>query len=169
MGHRDGGELVALKGVSTNVDEGFGSGIITAEARIGKCTIVNALDLTRLADGHIGQPAATVEGEIRNLHNAVGEHDVRKVLTAVERALVDSLEVVVLCKGDGLQIVTHGEGVVVDGHHAGRDVHFGDVIGVVERTVTEGQNIRIVKELDLGQFTVLECTEADDLDPLGYR
>ena len=168
IGNRNGRESVTHKGVGANVNEGLGGSVIPAEARVSKGVVVNALELGSLTDGNIRQLTATIEGKVGDLYNAVGEHDVRKILTAVERALIDTLEVVVLGKGHLLEIIAHGKGVVVYSHHAGGNMHFGDAIGVIERAVTKGQNIRIVKELDLGELAVLKGTEADNLNTLGY-
>ena len=169
IGNGDGGKLVAHKGVRADVNEGLGGGVISAEACVSKGVIVNPLDPARLTNGDLGQLSATVEGEFGDLHDAVGEQDVGQIRTAVERALVDALEVIVLREGNGLETVAHGEGIVVDGHHAGGNMHLCDAVGVVECAVAEGQNIRAFQELDLGELTVLKGTEADDLDPLGHR
>ena len=168
IGYSHRGKPVAHECIRSDVDQRFGCSVITAEARIGKGVIVNTLDLARFGHGYLGQLPTTVEGEIRDFHDAVGQHDVGQILTAVERTLVHALEIVVFGKDHLLEIIAHSKGIVVDRHHAGGNVHCGDTISIVERAVTEGQDIGIVKELDLRQLTVLKGAEADDLDTFRY-
>ena len=167
IGNGGRGDPVAHKGVCADVDEGIRSRKITADTRISKGVIVNALDAARVRHGDGGKLTAAVEGKIRDLHHGVGEHDVRKALTTVECTLVYTANQVLLGKDHRRQVITHGKGIVVNGDHAGRNTDLGNGIRIIESTVAKGQNIGVIEESDLRKTAILKGTEANDLNPCG--
>ncbi len=93
VGIRDGhlDKCRAEEGVIVDVDDAFWHGQL-GHARVGKGVGIKALDFACLGNGQLFQIGATVEGVIRNFHNAVRHRDVREIDTPIERALVNALE-----------------------------------------------------------------------------
>ena len=163
IGHGDGRELVAHKGVCTDVDERFGRGEVTFKASVGKGVVINALNGAGLRNGQFVNLFTSVECEIGDLYDCIGQSDIIKAGTSVECALIDAAQLVILCKGDLCQIFAGCKGIVVDGDHACGHVHLGDG-RAIECAITEGKDIGICKEVDLCQLAFLKRTKADDLD-----
>ena len=153
------------KGIIANVVERLGDRQL-ADSRVGKGIIVDTLHLARLADRKLIQRDTAVEGKIRDLCDRIGNRDVGKALAPVEGTLIYAAKLIALGKGNRRQILAVGKGIVVDGHHARGHVNLSNG-RAIECAVSEGKNIGISQEADLGHSAILKGAKSDHLNACG--
>ena len=112
--HGQFSDLSTKECVVTDVNQGFGRGKLTRNAGIGKRIGVDALDNTAFADWNTVNLGATVEREVGNFYDGIGNRDVFKANITTECALINTLELVILCEVYSLQILAVCKGIVVD-------------------------------------------------------
>ena len=162
----NGGQLVAHKCVSSNVIERLGQSKLAGKSRIGKGIVVNALELACLGNRQAIDLFTTVERKLRNLHDAIGQNNIRKILTTVERTLVNTAQAAAVGKGHLGQTLTVRKRVVIDRHHAGGNLNLCQR-RAEECPIAEGENIGILKEVHTRQLAILKRAKSNDLDARG--
>ena len=154
------------KGIVTYVNERFGD-IELLYSRICECIIVYTEHSAVLADGNSFKRLTSVECEVRDLDDTVGNGYITEVLTSVECALIYSLEMISVSKDYLFKRGTVCKCIVVDRHDACGNCEAFYVLCAEERSVSKGKDIGIRIKSNIAELTVLKCAKADDLHVYG--
>ena len=166
IGNRDIRNPNSHKGIVSNIQEGFGKCKLPY-ARIRKGVIIHAQHAARLADGDSIQLQATVECKVRYLQDAVGKGNIVQALTAIERPLIYTPELISVGKRNRFKGRTVCERVIIDGHHTCGNRKALDILRLIEGSVSKGQNVGHGIKPNAVQTAVFKGTKAYDLHRCG--